>query len=181
MKFADLMNLRFDESTNVICHDALCEVLPNTPSEVLEQVFRDHGRNGEFQALYGHIEIDRINWTCVSKSADELCRSGMNKQFRPWFNNVAARAAQVTTEGWKAVDIRAEVRKQWETERTWLRAPVFFDAQLVVRRPGLFLVEGHTRLGLLSGLTKQGIVSQASLHTVWIGVNDTPPPVSQQL
>lgn len=172
MKFADLEALPFDESTDVICRDALYEALPNTSPEVLEQVFRDHGRKSEFQALYGHLELNHIQWTCVSKRADELCRSGMNEQFRPWFNNVAARATHVATGGWETVDVRADVQKQWETEKTWLRAPVFLDAHLVARGTGLFLVEGHTRLGLLSGLMKYGIVPQASLHTAWVGTFD---------
>jgi hypothetical protein len=56
-----------------------------------------------------------------------------------------------------------------------MRPPVFLEGHLVGRGPGLHLVEGHTRIGLLAGLVDAGILGPDSVHCAWVGAGAAPP------
>ena len=52
MLFRDLMRLKYDDSERIQSHE-LTRLLPDTPDNVLHDLYADHGRKLEFQDLYG--------------------------------------------------------------------------------------------------------------------------------
>jgi hypothetical protein len=52
--------------------------------------------------------------------------------------------------------------------------PVFLNHNVEIKllpspKKELHLVEGHTRLGMLKGLIEKGLLSENSIHKVWVG------------
>lgn len=169
MRFADLMALPFDGRTERILANAVREALPATPEDVIEQVYVDHGRKEDFQKLYGHLALDEITWKLQSLIATELSLVSYSPNYRTWFDGVRRRVDRFPKEQWSCIDVRPAIREHWALYRTWLRPPVLIHGHHVRSLAALHLVEGHTRLALLEGLTVAGIISFKSTHQVWIG------------
>lgn len=169
MRFADLLHQPYNKNTEIIDLVAIKRALPDTPDQVARQVYADHGRKSTFQSFYAQLEIDQIAWTQVSLSARELVAAAMNPNFKQWFASVSARSSFFVEKGWRCIDVRQEVQEHWEGFGTWLVEPVLLDGQLVRSSSKLHLVEGHTRVGLLKGLTEQSIIEAESMHKVWLG------------
>ena len=81
MKFSDLMNFRHDESGNIVMED-LVDALPNTPQDVIEQFYADHGRNCFFQEQYRDIEISCLKWELRCLSFNEISDVSVYDRFR---------------------------------------------------------------------------------------------------
>lgn len=168
MLFFSLMNLSYAESGRIDL-DALRQALPSTPENVLNQVYADHGRNCAFQRQYRHLDIGRIEWKLERVSGEEIVACTVWPEFQDWFDSVACRVNAFATQGWNCIDIRSDVRLSWECERTWIRPPILLSGAIAPLAPRLHLVEGHTRIGLLSGLIAVDVLSGMSEHLVWIG------------
>jgi hypothetical protein len=169
MKFEALCALPHDPGTDRIDIESLRAALPGVPRAVLIQLCADHGRNSDFQARYGQLELDGIRWTLASRTAREICSCSMKEGFRSWFDEVGRRAARFSQRGWTCIDVRPEVQEHWRNHGTWIEAPILIDGSLVASGPELHLVEGHTRVGLLNGLVQWSIVPPESLHAIWLG------------
>ena len=171
MKFSDLLSLPYSDRTSRIDLDAIKAALPLVPESVATQLLSDHGRNEQFQDRYGHLILSTLHWEVEGHSASQLVSADVNPEFKQWFCTVAARADSFAQASWKCVDSRTEIREHWAAHGTWLTPPVMLDASLVGSVASLFLIEGHTRLGLLSGLVRRGIISGSSTHLAWVGRN----------
>jgi hypothetical protein len=152
MKFSDLLSLPYDVSGGRIQINALERALPSTPRDVAEQFFVEHGRNPDFQQQYSDIQLCKLKWTLIELNAGEIIACSVYKEFQRWFNSVSERAKMFCSSGWGAIDFRPDVQSHWETTRTWARPPVMLSAAVIGMGATLHLVEGHTRVGLLSGL-----------------------------
>ena len=168
MKFSNLLDFTFDEDTEIIDLDELGQKLPNTPKDVLSQFYSDHGRKKEFQSEYANIEIDLLQWNFMEIDAETIVKSSIHPNFRGWFETVSNRAKRFSNKGWESIDCRLEVREHWQTYRTWMISPIFLAGQIIGSESKFHLVEGHTRVGLLDGLLKHGILSESQLHTIWV-------------
>jgi hypothetical protein len=60
MRFASLLDLPYNAITGLIELPAITEAVANTPEPVAAQFFVDHGRDREFQALYGDLELESV-------------------------------------------------------------------------------------------------------------------------
>ncbi len=169
MIFSDLTALPYDRRSGIIDLAALRRALPETPEPVAQQFYADHGRKDEFQNVYRGLRIDHLAWRLVSRTATDLVSASMNPDFRRWFDAVSERAAGVAVDGWRVIDGRKAIVAHWEQHRTWILPPVLLDGALMLASPALHLVEGHTRVGLLSGLLRSGILPGTSLHSIWCG------------
>lgn len=169
MTFRDILSLRFDECTNLVCRDDVVRLFPNVPLEVVQQVFIEHGRNPDFQKQYGHIDLELLTWKKVAMTGDELRSSSHFERFDSWFKSCNVRALSVAKKGWKYIDSRQNVVEHWEKHQTWLLPPVLIAGSLVCRDSALHLVEGHTRLGLLTGLIEADVIDETRCHEVWVG------------
>jgi hypothetical protein len=102
MKFADLLALPIEvtvfnpearpSQSAPIDPDALADALPDTPAEVREQVFAEHGRKDEFQMQYGHLDLPRFNWQAEQLPASEIIGCGVFRDFRDIVSKAADRA-----------------------------------------------------------------------------------------
>lgn len=169
MKFHQLIGLPFDSGTDIIDLDAITALLPNTPFEVAKQLYSFHGRKDEFQKAYGRLNISDFQWKMVTLPAFELCAASTIPPFRKWFESVGKRSDKFVESGWSCIDSRIEIVEYWEKHATWMRPPIFLNGHLVAYSSDLHLVEGHTRVGLLAGLIKRGILSHDSTHRIFLG------------
>lgn len=168
MLFRDLLNLPFNCESNTISLDAL-ESVVDSPIEVVQQVFVDHGRKAEFQSQYGNLNLISISWYKEAITGADLVESSHFEGFDHWYNTVRHRGVLVATKGWSCIDTRKSVIEYWAANLTWRTRPVLIDGTLVNRPSKFHLVEGHTRVGLLAGLIDVGILDKSTTHEVWIG------------
>lgn len=168
MRFCDLLNLPYDSAAN-IDRDSLKRCLPDTPDDVLTQVYADHGRKDDFQSQYGELDITSLRWEKRAFSAAEIAASCYYNHFSNWMDAVEQRVAQFSTHGWACIDKRPDVVAYWQAHKTWLRFPVFIAGHLIGVPTSLRLVEGHTRVGLLRGLIKANVLPTSSPHEIWLG------------
>lgn len=163
------MSLPYNKNSWIIDMNGLRKVLPNTPEDVLQQVYSDHGRKDEFQSNYKALEISAIKWHLVPVEAHLLASADMYEMFRRWFENVRERANDFPSMGWKCIDARPAVNQHWEKNHTWLTPPIFIRGSMKSSPTPLYLMEGHSRVGALAGLVRSGVIAPDSNHCVWLG------------
>lgn len=168
MKFSELLSQEHN-SAGIIDAAGLTQRLPDTPLDVIAQLYADHGRKHDFQSQYGALDIAALKWTNVARTAEELLECCNFAEFTHWMNSVAQRAVDFHGKGWSCVDSRKDVVKHWQTHQTWLRPPIFLAGEVMGNAVSLRLVEGHTRIGLLRGLVKAGVIEPSSRHEIWLG------------
>jgi hypothetical protein len=168
-KYSDLLRLEQDRGGNIPMDTLRAAFGFAMPDDVLEQFCCDHASKDDFQQQYGHLDLRRLSWELREISAGELVQSTVFEGFKSWVSTVSARLQDFDNEGWSCIDLRPAVVEHWKAHRTWIRPPILLDGHLVGRGPGLHLVEGHTRLGVLAGAVKSGLVSADSIHRAWIG------------
>ena len=169
MRFRNLTRLEYDYSGRIQANE-LTRLLPATPDDVLHDLYAEHGRNGEFQDLYGNWNLCRISWREVHLNAVVLCDASMNPSFRRWYEAVKERPISgYETGGWSVIDTREDVVAHWARHRTWKRAPICVDKSLIPTQKTVHLVEGHTRMGTLNGLVQIGAIQENSEHRIWLG------------
>lgn len=169
MKFRDLLHLPYNARTGNIDLEAILDRLPNTPVEVAEQAYQDHGRNTDHQQAYGELDIGSLAWSKKELAASNIQSCFVLSRFSDWPCSVSQRLDRFQHKGWKCIDGREEVQKHWQERQTWIVEPIFLQRQLVGEEEGLHLFEGHTRLGVLRGLLRRSFFSRDSVHTVWYG------------
>ncbi len=121
--------------------------------------------------MYGHVNISGLKWEFVSHPATKLCAANLNPQYRGWYESVGNRVERFASDGWNCIDIRSSVIEHWSKYGTWETPPIFLFGELINSSSDLHLAEGHTRLGLLAGLTKHHILPPGSIHQAWLGSN----------
>lgn len=168
MLFRDLMSLPFNRASDRIGLSALREAGIVAPDDVLEQFYGDHGRKDEFQSEYGALNISRLLWSEAELPAHEIVACSVYPSFRRWVDDVADRLDHFGADGWGCIDIRPDVVEHWRTRLTWQRSPILIPGELVDEPQPLRLVEGHTRLGVLTGLLRIGQLTGGSVHKVWL-------------
>ena len=169
MLFRDLMRLECDDGGRIQSHE-LTRLLPDTPDDVLQDLYADHGRKQEFQDLYGDWDLCRISWKEVHLNAIVLCGASINPEFNPWYECVKHRPISgYQTQGFSVIDTRKDVVAHWSKHRTWRRAPICVDKSLIQTQSTVHVVEGHTRVATLNGLVQLGIIQKDSEHRVWLG------------
>ena len=169
MRFSDLLDQEYDERTGIIYADPIRDYLPETPLEVIEQVYCHHGRKDEFQSQYGELNLSAIDWTSIALPASEIIEATIYEGFMRWFRNVESRTSEFSARGWQCIDTRADVIAHWSRYQTWMRPPVLIQGLPPEVTGRLHVMEGHTRVGLLKGLIKEGVLSPLSTHEVFVG------------
>jgi hypothetical protein len=172
MNFSELLDVAYDERSGRVDSNAIEMLLPNTPAAVRD-VYSDHGRKEAFQAQYGTLDIGGMSWEHVLLPASEIVGCSIHDGFTGWTSNVAHRVARFGEMGWRCIDVRPYVVDHWSQFQTWIDPPILLDASLVGRPSGLHLVEGHTRIGILSGLISYDVLRLDSQHSIWRGISDT--------
>lgn len=169
MTFSDLLRLPFDRHTDRISVEAILSALPRTPEAVASQFYADHGRKADHQQAYGDLVLDTIAWSLVTVEAASLSDASTLPQFQSWYSNVGARPARFEVSGWTCIDSREDVQQHWAAHGTWLVPPVALTGSVVNKPSAFHVAEGHTRIGLLRGLVKHGVLAPSSRHRLWVG------------
>ena len=169
MRFSQLLQLPYEARTDKIYISELLDRLPNFPQEILRDFLADHGRKDDFQEQYAHIDLLRIKWLEQRVAAENLIECALFGRFMPRFAAVTARPDSWSEKGWGCVDPREQVINYWRKHKTWQRKPIFLNGALMFSEKDYYLVEGHTRLGLLKGLIGSNVVSRKASHSIWFG------------
>jgi hypothetical protein len=135
------------------------------PVEVLEQFVIDHGLNEQFQREYAELDLHAIAWELEDLPVTQIvsCWS----KFDDYVSEIAALLRKHVDDKPHPPCISPESWQSWVESGTWRRSPVFLDS-VVPSRSGLHLVEGHTRVGMLTGLLDTN-VSVRDFHGCWVG------------
>ncbi|MGL5031412.1 MAG: hypothetical protein ACRC5V_08600 [Aeromonas sp.] len=164
MKFSDLMSLNKDEAGNILIADLKVK-LPNTPIDVLEQFYADHGRKYDFQVQYADLNISNLEWSLVALSYNKIAESSIFLDFRHFTNICAKKSEQVALQhDWSKIgSYSQQIIQCWKSENTWSRPPI-----MLLTSSNYHLVEGHSRFGCLKGLVISGVIPPEILHQVWL-------------
>ncbi|MCI0457083.1 MAG: hypothetical protein L0Z62_08895 [Gemmataceae bacterium] len=156
MLFKELLRLKTDSPSGCIPMSVLQRLRLPMPDDVLEQFLADHGVTHEFQGQYGDLDLHGIDWRLIPTPAAEIINCSVYPGFQDWFDAVRERTLEVPRSGWKDVLLRADGKQHWQDHRTWKRAPLFIQGDLVGSDRLLHLIEGHTRARALKGLVDSG-------------------------
>ena len=140
------------------------------PPDVIYHVLVEHGHRQHLDDAFAGLDLTTIEWQLEALPASELV--------------AATHHPDKTRVETVAVDPDACLRKykdkgfeMW-AGGTWAQPPFFIDGALVdPPRAGLYLVEGHNRLGLLTAFLNSGEVPAQSLHTCWLACPKKPTTV----
>jgi len=169
MHFRDILALPHDPRNNVIALETTRPLFPDTPIDIVEQFYTDHGRNGHFQDAYGHVALHDLAWTKLRLPAEKIVACSVHPAFRQYVGQVSERTETFPERGWDCMGHTDATVNYWRTHRTWARPPVFIHGRILGERRRLRLVEGHTRVGILAGFLQQGVIAPASEHEFWFG------------
>lgn len=164
LNFRDLRKLDRNESGQLSL-EHLCELLPNTPKDVVEQFYVDHGINCDFYESYDDLNISNLVWEKKSLPYGVLKDCRYNPDFENWVSTCCGRTKRVASDrDWNKIgQYIPEVIEHWKIQNTWLRSPIFLKSE-----NGYRLVEGHSRYGCLKGLIESGVLEEKSEHLVWV-------------
>jgi hypothetical protein len=137
------------------------------PEDVVEQLLLELADHEGIQRDYGHLDLALLAWTVeVLPTATFMTIPGT-----PSLGDCIERFAE-NPEHWVSSRVSGRhvgVREMWETHGTWKRWPILIDRVLTCAdTPGLRVVEGHTRVGVLRGRTREGR-RVADAHLAWVG------------
>ncbi|WP_353111550.1 hypothetical protein [Microbacterium sp.] len=137
------------------------------PDDVIEQWLYDHADKASFGADYGRVDLSQITWEVEALPIDLLLKIQTGPS-----DDGAIEGYALAPDHW--IDLRRQgvhrgVRLAWEVHGTWKRWPIIVDTGLLgSAEPGLQLVEGRTRVGVLRGRKQQGDFV-AARHLAWVG------------
>ncbi|NLS56382.1 hypothetical protein [Hafnia alvei] len=142
----------------------------SAPDCVFQQIYCGLTNNSEFQKLYGHIEIDNLEWRLVDLHNDDFVTLGRNATCPDYMLEVSEDYPLYIKNGDEfPIDVREDVSAHWRKYGTWKEPPMFIERSLISpNESGLHLMEGHTRVGTLLGAIKYGFVSLAETHRVYL-------------
>ncbi|GAB2191088.1 hypothetical protein [Sessilibacter sp. MAH2] len=143
----------------------------NAPDSVVKQFYIDHSDKDEFISMYGHIDLTKILWSLIEVHVDEIISISTEATFPDYMNEVSEDASYFSQIGEKVISSRLEIREHWKMHGTWRVPPVFISRELLnpPSIKGLHLVEGHTRVGCLKGLSKYKVIDVKKYHKVYFG------------
>lgn len=127
------------------------------PVVVARDVLFDHGHKDHMIRQYDHLDLRVIRWVLTALPASELVNA------TSWYGLTVE--AQHTH--WKIDRYRSLRRDAWDG--TWAVPPYLIDGALLqTPQVALHVVEGHTRIGILTGLVTLGEMDPLTQHKVWI-------------
>lgn len=137
------------------------------PEQIFKQIYCGLSNDPEFQALYGHLNLNSLKWDLVRVKTSELTKFDRNATYPDYMLEISE---DFNTCGNNfCIDAREEVAEHWLKFGTWAEPPMFIERSLVSSgESGLHLMEGHTRLGTLLGAIKYGFVQLADSHEIYI-------------
>ena len=139
----------------------------NWPDDVVEQLLYDHADNESFLCDYGHIELSHVTWDAELIPVIEFCDMPTGASDGDCIEGYAA-----DSDHWVALrseGIHAGVAACWAERGTWKRSPILIDRALLgLPGIGLQVVEDRTRVGVLRGRHRKGLLV-AQQHWAWVG------------
>jgi hypothetical protein len=136
------------------------------PADVARQWLWDFGDREVFRADYGSIDLSQVVWTPEGVDAADFDTMPTGPRDRDCIEEYAREHAY-----WVEAKARykPEVKVAWDKQGTWLVPPVLIARSLLdPSLPGLQVVEGRTRVGILRGRRRDGLLV-APRQRAWVG------------
>lgn len=137
------------------------------PADVLEQWLYDFADHEPFLQDYADVLLEQISWQVEAIAVDDF----MTMPTGPSEANAIKQFAK-DPEHWVALrnhGVHMGVQLTWDVHGTWKRWPLVIDRQLWKSGgSGLQLIEGRTRVGVLRGRHRRGMLV-APTHLAWVG------------
>ena len=141
----------------------------SAPYCVFQEIYCGLSNDPEFQRLYGHIEIDKLEWRLIALKNDDFITLGRNATYPCHMLEVSEDYPLYKNGNEFPIDLREDVAAHWRKYGTWKEPPMLIERSLICpNESGLHLMEGHTRVGTLLGAIKYGFVSLAETHQVYL-------------
>lgn len=133
------------------------------PDDVVEQWLYDHSGFSCFTADYGELDLATIRWHDERVPASEF----LSMPTGPSESGLIEKFAR-DPDHWSGNRLSQGVPQHWEAHGTWRRRPLLIDRALLKPSvPGLQVIEGRTRVGVLRGFLERGR-PVASAHSAWV-------------
>lgn len=135
------------------------------PTSVLRQWIWDHGAYGPFLKDYAALDLSLLTWALEKVPTGDFMtlRTGAS-------DGDAIEEYADEHHYWMELKATANpaARSCWEDFGTWAVPPVTIDRRLVeTATSGLQLIEGRTRVGVLRGRQRAGLLV-AQRHDAWV-------------
>ena len=171
VKFSDLKKVNFlNDETESSIKRLKNEYGIDAPESVIEQFYIDHSDKFQYQKLYGEINLYSIEWQLVEIPTCKMLNLGRSATHPDFLLETSEDASNYDEVGDSAIDCREDVLEQWKLHGTWITPPIFINGEILGKPEiDLHLVEGHTRVGCLCGLTKYHVFHVAEVHKVYLG------------
>ena len=136
------------------------------PAEVVRQWLWEHGENGPFLRDYAGVDLSRVCWTLETVPAADLETMPTGPSDGDCIEEYARNHRHYLA---LRQQYQPEIVHVWENEGTWHVPPILIS-RLLLQPPsdGLQVVEGRTRVGLLSGRRRDRLLV-AEHHRAWVG------------
>ncbi|MBX3196429.1 MAG: hypothetical protein KF727_15195 [Microbacteriaceae bacterium] len=164
LPIADPERNMIDRAGNLRDYLALPEIAGlQWPADVVEQWPFDHAGNASFIEDYGHLDLTALDWTRELVPASQLVDIPTGPSDAEFLASVARLHRHY-------LGLRSqEIRDAWEHRGTWLVPPILISRQLLGGgEPGLQVVEGRMRVGILQGRAADALNVAPALEA-WVG------------
>lgn len=136
------------------------------PDDVVRQWLWDFGDREAFRDDYGSIDLSQVDWTPEGIAAADFDTMPTGSRDGDCIEEYARDHAY-----WVETKARykPEVKIAWDMQGSWIVPPVLIARSLLdPSLPGLQVVEGRTRVGILRGRRRDGILV-APRQRAWVG------------
>lgn len=165
VRLADLKHLPrpWGSPEDLSTFEACCrEMGLDWPQSVIEQFLYDHGNDADFIEQYGELDLSALRWDLVEVRAENIIASTCYPDYRDHVEETARHPRAIIEQH------EEDGESVWTV--TWRVPPVMLRGAICIPpQPELHLVEGHTRVGVLSGLVRVGEIDPDSTHLVYLG------------
>jgi hypothetical protein len=162
-----LLNLKYDKDTNFIDIESLFEKFPETPFDVLQYLYSEHGRSEEIQGEYGNINLDEIVWRSELWTANMYQRVSVIPDNKSSVKENIDKGILAAENDWKTVGVLQNTLNFWKDNNSWA-SPPFLLSPTVSPDSRNRLAEGHSRLGFLIGLLKRNAINKNALLPCYV-------------
>lgn len=146
-------------------YDRISQYLDDVPKEVVHQWIFPHFNETNSIKNYGWLDLDQIEFNLVTKPTSFFTELNIIDDNEEMVNNYAIK------------DFAVWHRKYWRDNGTWEVPLIVIDVKSFdegeIPEESEFhgcyqLVEGHNRLGTLKLLQRDGSITIAESHNVWV-------------
>lgn len=175
MDFEELSNKHRERSDLSIFLQNPSVLALRWPTDVIEQLLYDHASHPAFHEDYGRVSLETLHWSVERIPISTLAALPTGASEQRYLDSCALLHDHYTRV--RSFGIHQGVELMWDVHGTWKRWPLLISRAILNGEPGLQIMEGRTRIGILRGRASEGH-RVAPEHLAWVEGSHPAPPVS---